>query len=168
MTRSLSSSPAARAAGLGEARDGLVHELQVVLDGLELLTGGLHVGRVHDARFGQVLVQELGAEFRLLVEDFRHHLLEVDDFDALAAHELGERVVLLLRDLQEWNVVKEQSFQLERRQIQQLIAGTMKADLLQLPDLAGYMDTAQCNPPFSICIFSFSPGTPSPVGADRT
>ena len=47
--------------------------------------------------------------------------------------------MLLLRDLEERNIVEEQALELIGRQIEQLVARAMQADFLQLPDLACYM-----------------------------
>ena len=120
---------------------------------IELLADDLGHLLALDAGLGDVLIQELLASIGVKVEDLSNELLEVQDLDALVAKDLRKRVVLLLSDLEERNVVEEQALQLERRQIQKLLAGPVQADLFELPDFARDMQA------FRHCLLPFFSGT---------
>jgi len=49
--------------------------------------------------------------------------------------------VLLLRDLQERDVVEQESLELVGRQVEELVAGTVQADLPELADLGRHVQT---------------------------
>ena len=49
--------------------------------------------------------------------------------------------MLLLSDLEEGNVVEQQTLELEGRQVQELLAGPVQADLLEGANLAGDVQT---------------------------
>ena len=140
---------------LGQTGHGLLHELQVVLDGVQLLAHGGNEELALDASLLEILVEELVSGLGDRVEDLGHELLEVEHLDTLIAQGLSEGVVLLLGDLQERNVVEQQSLELVGGQIEQLLAGPVQADLLQRPDLGSDMQT------FRHCLLPFFPGTPS-------
>ena len=53
----------------------------------------------------------------------------------------GEGVVLLLRDLQERDVVEQESLELVGRQVEELVAGTVQADLPELADPGRHVQT---------------------------
>ncbi len=55
--------------------------------------------------------------------------------------------MLFLSDLEERNVVEQQTLELERRQIQELLTGAMQANLLQLANFARYVQTFRHVPP---------------------
>ena len=135
--------------GLGQTGHGLLDELEVVLDGVELLADDLGHLLALDAGLGDVLIEELIASAGHRVEDLGDELLEIQNLYALVAKDLGKGVVLLLSDLEERDIVKEQTLKLERRKIQQLLAGTMQADLLKLPNLARDMQA------FRHCLLPF-------------
>ena len=94
-----------------------------------------------DARLGDVLVGELGAGAGDLVEHLRDEVLEIEDLDALVPQDLGEGVVLLLCDLQERDVVEQEPLELVGRQVEELVAGTVQADLPELADLGRHVQT---------------------------
>ncbi len=122
--------------GLGHAGHGLLDELEVVLDGVQLLADDLRHVLAADAGLGDVLVGELGAGAGDLVEHLGDEVLEVEDLHALVPQDLGEGVVLLLRDLQERDVVEQESLELVGRQVEELVAGTVQADAAQAANLA--------------------------------
>ena len=94
-----------------------------------------------DAGLGDVLVGELGAGAGDLVEHLGDEVLEIEDLHALVPQDLGEGVVLLLRDLQERDVVEQESLELVGRQVEELVAGTVQADLPELADLGRHVQT---------------------------
>ena len=94
-----------------------------------------------DAGLGDVLVGELGAGAGDLVEHLSDEVLEIEDLHALVPQDLGEGVVLLLRDLQERDVVEQESLELVGRQVEELVAGTVQADLPELADLGRHVQT---------------------------
>ena len=94
-----------------------------------------------DAGLGDVLVGELGAGAGDLVEHLGDEVLEVEDLHALVPQDLGEGVVLLLRDLQERDVVEQEPLELVGRQVEELVAGTVQADLPELADLGRHVQT---------------------------
>ena len=71
----------------------------------------------------------------------RDEVLEIEDLHALVPQDLGEGVVLLLRDLQERDVVEQESLELVGRQVEELVAGTVQADLPELADLGRHVQT---------------------------
>ncbi len=127
--------------GLGHAGHGLLDELEVVLDGVQLLADDLRHVLAADAGLGDVLVGELGAGAGDLVEHLGDEVLEIEDLHALVPQDLGEGVVLLLRDLQERDVVEQESLELVGRQVEELVAGTVQADLPELADLGRHVQT---------------------------
>ena len=94
-----------------------------------------------DACLGDVVVGELGAGAGDLVEHLGDEVLEIEDLHALVPQDLGEGVVLLLRDLQERDVVEQESLELVGRQVEELVAGTVQADLPELADLGRHVQT---------------------------
>ena len=149
--------------GLGETGHRLLDELEVILDGIELLADDPGHLLALDAGLGDVLIQELLACIGVQVEDLGNELLKIENLDTLVAQDLGKGVVLLLSNLEERNVVKEQALQLERRQIQKLLAGPVQADLFELSDFARDMQA------FRHCLLPFFSGTACaiPVQAPR-
>ena len=127
--------------GLGHAGHGLLDELEVVGDGVQLLADDLRHVLAADACLGDVLVGELGAGAGDLVEHLCDEVLEVEHLHALVPQDLGEGVVLLLRDLKERDVVEQESLELVGRQVEELVAGTVQADLPELADLGRHVQT---------------------------
>ena len=103
--------------------------VQVVEDDLLVAVGA-------DAGLLDELLQERLAHIGVLVEHLGHEVLEVHDLHAVVAQSLGERVMLLLGDLQERDVVEQQLFERVRRQVQKLFARAVQQDFLQGLDLA--------------------------------
>ena len=89
-----------------------------------------------DARLVDPLIEELAAQLGLGVQDLGHEVLQVHDLDALVAKDLREGVMLLLGHGKERDVVEQQLFQGVRGEVQQLVAGAVKDDLLEVADLA--------------------------------
>ena len=135
--------------GLGETSHGLLDKLEVVLDGIELLSDDAGHLLALDAGLGDVLIQELLASVGVGIKDLGDELLEIENLDTLITKNLGKGVVLLLGDLEERDVVEEQTLKLERRQIQQFLAGPVQADLLELPNLTWDMQA------FRHCLLPF-------------
>ena len=127
--------------GLGDAGHRLLDELEIVGDGVQLLTDGGRGDPALDAGLGEPLIEELLAGLRNGVERLGYELLEIQDLDALLAQDLGEAIVLLLSHLEEGNVVEQKTLELVRRQIEELLARAMQANLLQLPNLARDMQS---------------------------
>ena len=120
---------------LADAGDALLDEGLGVLDGVhELLDGGADMTAT-EAGLVKPLLGELLAG-ACGIEGLGDELLEIEDLDALLAQDLRKAVVLLLRDLEEGHVVKEQTAELVRRQVQEFLTGTVKTDLLQGANLA--------------------------------
>ncbi len=67
--------------------------------------------------------------------------------------DLGEGVVLLLCDLQERDVVEQESLELVGRQVEELVAGTVQETFLSLPISEG-----TCRPFVMASYLSFGPG----------
>ena len=86
-----------------------------------------------DAGLFDPLLEELLAQLGVGLENLSHEVFQVKHFDAVVAQSLRERVMLLLGDLQERDVVEQQLFERVRRQVQKLFSFT--------PDM--------CNPPSS-------------------
>ena len=101
-----------------------------------------------DAGLGDVLVGELGAGAGDLVEHLGDEVLEVEHLDALVPQDLGEGVVLLLCDLQERDVVEQESLELVGRQVEELVAGTVQADLPELAISEARADLSSWPPTF--------------------
>ncbi len=108
-----------------------------------------------DAGLGDVLVGELGAGAGDLVEHLGDEVLEIEDLHALVPQDLGEVSMLLLRDLQERDVVEQESLELVGRQVE-LVAGTVQADLPELADPEG-----TCRPFVMASYLSFGPYWPN-------
>ena len=126
---------------LGNASHRLLHEFQVVREGVQILANDRGHLLAMNASLGQVLVEELVTSTGVRCESFCDELLEIQNLDALLAKNLSKAVMLLLGDFQVRNVVKEQTLKLIGRKIKQLVAGAMQAHLLQLTDFARYMNT---------------------------
>ena len=126
---------------LGDASHGLLHELEIVLDGVEILTDDAGHSLALDAGLLDVLIEELFASTRMSLESLGDELLEVKNLGALLAQNFSETVVLGLSNLQERHVVEQQTLELVRRKVQQFVARTMQANLLKLTDFARYMNT---------------------------
>ena len=94
----------------------------------------VHVGA--DAGLIDPLIEELLAQLGLGVQDLGHEVLQIHDLDALVAKDLREGVMLFLGHGKERDVVEQQLFQGVRGEVQQLVAGAVKDDLLEIADLA--------------------------------
>ena len=89
-----------------------------------------------DARLVDPLIEELLAQLGLGVQNLGHEVLQVHDLDTLAAKDVREGVMLFLGHGKERDVVEQQLFQGVRGEVQQLVAGAVKDDLLEIADLA--------------------------------
>ena len=120
---------------LAETGDALVDEGLGVLDGIHVLLDGGTSLLALEARLGEPLLRELltGASG---IECLGNELLKVKNLDALLTKQLGELVVLGLCDLQEGDVVEQKALKIVRGKVQELLAGAVKANLLQGTDLA--------------------------------
>lgn len=138
--------------GLGHAGHGLLDELEVVLDGVQLLADDLRHLLAADACLGDVLVGELGAGAGDLVEHLCDEVLEVEHLHALVPQDLGEGVVLLLRDLQERDVVEQESLELVGGRLRSSSPGRCRQTFLSLPISEG-----TCRPFVMASYLSFGP-----------
>ena len=89
-----------------------------------------------DAGLFDPLLEELLAQLGVGLENLSHEVFQVKHFDAVVAQSLRERVMLLLGDLQERDVVEQQLFERVRRQVQKLFSRAVQQDFLQGLDLA--------------------------------
>ena len=121
---------------LAQAGDRLVDELLGVADGVQVLLHGSKHVLATKARFLQPLLGVLLASTRLGVKRLGAELLEVQNLNALLTKNLGKAIVLLLRNLEEGDVVEEQAPQIVRSQVEELLTRTMEQDLLQGADFA--------------------------------
>ena len=94
----------------------------------------VHVGA--DARLVDPLIEELAAQLGLGVQDLGHEVLQVHDLDTLAAKDLREGVMLLLGHGEERDVVEQELLKRIGGEVQQLVAGAVKDDLLEVADFA--------------------------------
>ena len=94
----------------------------------------VHVGA--DAGLVDPLVEELLAQLGLGVQNLGHEVLQVHDLDALAAKNVREGVVLLLGHREERDVVEQELLKRIGGEVQQLVAGAVKDDLLEVADFA--------------------------------
>ena len=89
-----------------------------------------------DAGLFDPLLEELLAQLGVGLENLSHEVFQVKHFDAVVAQSLCERVMLLLGDLQERDVVEQQLLERVRRQVQKLFTRAVQQDFLQGLDLA--------------------------------
>ena len=112
------------------------HVLGTRIVAVDVVLDDVLVGVGTDASLEDPLVEELLAKLGVSIDDLGHEVLQVHDLDALAAQDLREGIVLLLGYGQKRDVVEQQLFQGVRGEVQQLVAGAVKNDLLQVADLA--------------------------------
>ena len=112
------------------------HVLGARVVGVDVVLDDLLVGVGADAGLEDPLVEELLAKLRMGVQHLGHEVLQVHYLDTLVAKDLREGVVLLLGHRQKRDVVEQQLFQGVRGEVQQLVAGAVKNDLLEVADLA--------------------------------
>ena len=103
-----------------------------------------------DAGLGEPLLEEGVAQGLVGADDLGHEVLEVDHLGAAAAQGVGERVVLLLRHLQERDVVEQQALQGVGGEVEKLVARSVQQHLLQGADLASDVYSGHSGPPFSL------------------
>ena len=108
--------------------------VDVILDDVLVQVGA-------DAGLEDPLIEELLAQARVGVQSLGHEVLQVDDFHALAAQDVGERVVLLLGHLQKRDVVEQQLLKGVGGEVEKLVTGTMQDDLLEVADFALDVDS---------------------------
>lgn len=120
---------------LAQTGDALVDEGLGVLDGVHVLLDGGTSLLALEAGLVEPLLRELLAGTGR-VESLGNELLDVENLDALLAEQLRKLVVLGLCDLQEGNVVEQKALKVVRGEVQELLAGAVKANLLQGTDLA--------------------------------
>ena len=121
--------------GLADTGDALVDESAGVGDGIhELLDGRTGSGTV-ETRLVEPLVGELLAGTSG-VEGLSSEVLKVNNLGAVLTEKLGELVVLGLSDLEEGDVVEQKALEIVRREVEELLAGAVQADLLQGANLA--------------------------------
>ena len=94
----------------------------------------VHVGA--DAGLVDPLIEELLAQLGLGVQNLGHEVLQVHDLDTLAAKNVREGVVLLLGHREERDVVEQELLKRIGGEVQQLVAGAVKDDLLEVADFA--------------------------------
>ena len=107
-----------------------------------------------DARLVDPLIEELLAQLGLGVQNLGHEVLQINHFHALAAKDVREGVVLLLGHGEERDVVEQELLKRIGGEVQQLVAGAVKDDLLEVADFA--LDVYACheNPPYAFYAFS--------------
>ena len=76
--------------GLGETSHGLLDKLEVVLDGIELLSDDAGHLLALDAGLGDVLIQELLASVGVGIKDLGDELLEIENLDTLITKNLAK------------------------------------------------------------------------------
>ena len=103
---------------------------------LHIVEDDLLVALRADAGLFDPLLEELLAQLGVGLENLSHEVFQVKHFDAVVAQSLRERVMLLLGDLQERDVVEQQLFERVRRQVQKLFSRAVQQDFLQGLDLA--------------------------------
>ena len=124
-----------------DALHGLFHE-RLALEVLNQIVVVLILPLLRfDVALGQPLIQKRLDKARMQPQHVGHEVLQINDLDAVVTQDLRKRVMLLLCDLQEGNVVKQQLAQTVRRQMQQLTARTMQKNFFQRVDLASNTNT---------------------------
>ena len=102
-----------------------------------------------DAGLFDPLLEELLAQLGVGLENLSHEVFQVKHFDAVVAQSLCERVMLLLGDLQERDVVEQQLLERVRRQVQKLFTRAVQQDFFKgLISLLTFTPD-MCNPPSS-------------------
>ncbi len=109
-----------------------------------------------DAGLGDVLVGELGAGAGDLVEHLGDEVLEIEDLHALVPQDLGEGVVLLLRDLQNGTSSNRSRSSSSGGRLRSSSPGRCRQTFLSLPISEG-----TCRPFVMASYLSFGPYWPN-------
>ena len=93
-----------------------------------------------DVALRQPLIQEGLDQFGMQLQDVGHQVLEVNNLGAVVTQDLRKRVMLLLSNFQEGNIIKQQLWETVRGQVQKFFARAVKKYFLKGVDLTSNTD----------------------------